>query len=117
MMTSKPFTVTVHCLTSPTPHSCAYERGVPSSRNALIFIGGLTSGPHASPQLNSLIQALQDAPELEYSFWEFRMRSSYTGFGYSSLANDAEDVAALVEYLKGLGKGKIVLLGSSTGMF
>lgn len=44
------------------------------------------------------------------------MRSSYTGFGYSSLANDAEDIAALVTYLRALNKTKIVLLGSSTGM-
>jgi pimeloyl-ACP methyl ester carboxylesterase len=53
---------------------------------------------------------------LDYSIWEFRMRSSYSGFGYSSLANDVEDVAALVQYLRGLGKEKIVLMGSSTGM-
>ena len=43
------------------------------------------------------------------------MRSSYTGFGYSSLANDVEDIAALVKYLQAQGKEKIVLLGSSTG--
>lgn len=43
------------------------------------------------------------------------MRSSYTGFGYSSLANDVEDIAALVTYLKGRDKKKIVLMGSSTG--
>jgi hypothetical protein len=43
------------------------------------------------------------------------MRSSYTGFGYSSLSNDVEDISALVMYLRGLRKDKIVLLGSSTG--
>ena len=43
------------------------------------------------------------------------MRSSYTGWGYSSLANDVEDIAALVKYLISLGKKRIVLLGSSTG--
>jgi pimeloyl-ACP methyl ester carboxylesterase len=45
------------------------------------------------------------------------MRSSYTGFGYSSLANDAEDISALVQYLRVSGKKKVVLLGSSTGMY
>jgi pimeloyl-ACP methyl ester carboxylesterase len=45
------------------------------------------------------------------------MRSSYTGFGFSSLAADAEDLSCLVAYLKTLGKEKIVLLGSSTGSF
>jgi len=43
------------------------------------------------------------------------MRSSYTGFGYSSLANDAADISSLVTYLRTLGKTKIVLLGHSTG--
>jgi hypothetical protein len=110
-----PFAVTVHPFTSPTPSSCAYERGDSSSRNALVYLGGLTSGPHATPQIEPLIEALQAGTDLSYSFWEFRMRSSYTGFGFSSLANDAEDLSALVIYLKGLGKEKIVLLGSSTG--
>ena len=114
-MASTPFSVTVHPFPSPTPSSCAYERGNASSCNALVFIGGLTSGPHATSQLESLVQVLQDDADLDYSFWEFRMRSSYTGFGYSSLANDVEDISALVKYLRDLGKEKIVLLGSSTG--
>lgn len=115
-MTSSSYTVTVHPFVSQTPFSCAYERGNPSSRNALVYLGGLTTGPHTTPQLNCLIETLNTVPELSYSFWEFRMRSSYTGFGYSSLANDAEDIAALVTYLRALNKTKIVLLGSSTGM-
>jgi hypothetical protein len=45
------------------------------------------------------------------------MRSSYTGFGFSSLANDVEDIAALVNHLHKLGKEKTVLLGSSTGLY
>lgn len=114
-MTTKPFTVTVHPFTSPTSSSCAYERGNPLSSNALVYLGGLTSGPHTSPQINCMVEALQEKPELNFSCWEFRMRSSYTGFGYSSLANDVEDISALVTYLKRLGKKKIVLLGSSTG--
>ncbi|KAH7384417.1 hypothetical protein DE146DRAFT_727900 [Phaeosphaeria sp. MPI-PUGE-AT-0046c] len=114
-MASVPYPVTVHPFTSQVPFSCAYERGNASSRNALVYLGGLTSGPHTTPQVNFLIETLGTTSELSYSFWEFRMRSSYTGFGYSSLANDAEDIAALVVYLRGLGKIKIVLLGSSTG--
>lgn len=43
------------------------------------------------------------------------MRSSYSGFGYSSLANDVADTAALVRYLHSLGEEKIVLMGASTG--
>ncbi|KAH7083993.1 hypothetical protein FB567DRAFT_96113 [Paraphoma chrysanthemicola] len=114
-MSPSPFNVTVHPFSSPTPSSCAYERGPTSSRNALVYISGLTSGPHTTPQVEPLIRALEAARDLDYSFWEFRMRSSYTGFGYSSIANDVDDTAALVEYLKGLGKQKVVLVGSSTG--
>jgi hypothetical protein len=113
----KPYAVTVHPFASPTPSSCAYERGSSSSPNVLVYLGGLTSGPHSSPQIEPLIAALQASTKLIYSFWEFRMRSSYTGFGFSSLAADAEDLSCLVAYLKTLGKEKIVLLGSSTGSF
>ncbi|KAH8708359.1 hypothetical protein GQ44DRAFT_628263 [Phaeosphaeriaceae sp. PMI808] len=113
-MASNPFPVVVHPFPSQLPFSCAYERGDGQCRNALVFIGGLTSGPHTT-QLDSLVKTLQASPDLSYSCWEFRMRSSYTGFGYSSLANDAEDLSSLVNYLKDLGKEKIVLLGSSTG--
>jgi hypothetical protein len=80
-----------------------------------VFIPGLTSGPHAT-DLAYLANMLQQSPSLDYSLWEFRMRSSYSGFGYSSLANDVEDTAALVQYLRSIGKQKIVLMGSSTGM-
>ncbi|KAH6642142.1 hypothetical protein C7974DRAFT_350419 [Boeremia exigua] len=114
----QPFSVIVHPLRSPTePHaySCAYERGNTSSRNALVYIGGLTGGLHTAVELmHHLLLALEDA-ELGYSIWESRMRSSYAGWGYSSLENDAEDIAALVNYLIGLGKKRVVLLGSSTG--
>lgn len=116
IMTSKPFPVNVHPFPSPTPSSCAYELGDPTSHNALICIGGLTSGPHTSSLPSSLLSSLQAAPSLSYSIWEFRMRSSYTGFGYSSLANDVEDISALVTYVRRVGKGKVVLCGSSTGL-
>jgi hypothetical protein len=59
---------------------------------------------------------LEQAPDLGFSLWEFRMRSSYSGFGCSSLANDVEDTAALVRYLRAIGKEKVVLMGSSTGL-
>jgi hypothetical protein len=114
-MSSIPFAVTVHPFSSPTPSSCAYERGNSSSRNALVYIGGLTSGPHSTPFIETLVSALQHTEDADYSLWEFRMRSSYTGFGHSSLANDVEDTTALVKYLHTLGKEKIVLMGSSTG--
>ncbi|KXX74294.1 hypothetical protein MMYC01_208559 [Madurella mycetomatis] len=112
-MASTPFPVTVHPFSSPTPNACAYERG-PSARNAFVFIGGLTDGPHTA-DVNFLATMLEQSPQVNYSLWEFRMRSSFSGFGYSSLANDVEDIAALVQYLRGIGKEKIVLMGISTG--
>lgn len=110
---SSPFQLTVHPFSSPTHDSCAYERGFSTAKNALVFIGGLTTGPHAT-SLAALAKMLEQSP-LDYSLWEFRMRSSYSGFGYSSIANDVEDTAALVQYLRGIGKKKIVLMGASTG--
>ncbi|KAJ8114259.1 hypothetical protein OPT61_g3812 [Boeremia exigua] len=113
-----PFSTTVHPFTSPTSpqaYSCAYERGNPSSRNALIYIGGLTSGPHTTLELLNTLLSFLDDTGLGYSIWEARMRSSFTGWGYSSLENDVEDIAALVKYLGRLGKERVVLLGSSTG--
>lgn len=116
----RPFTVRVHPFTSPTPHSCAYEYGTRHSDNALIYIGGLTGGPQTTDLVRNVNQDLEMMTErdaVKYSVFEFRMRSSYTGFGYSSLKNDVEDLAALVAYLKGAGVWKkIVLMGSSTGM-
>lgn len=43
------------------------------------------------------------------------MRSSYTGFGYGSLKEDAEDLKGLLQYLKEIGMGRVILIGSSTG--
>ncbi|KAJ4264921.1 hypothetical protein NW762_005164 [Fusarium torreyae] len=115
MAPSGPFSVTVHPFESKCRASAAYEIGLPSARNAIVFIGGLTDGPHTIPYTRLLAQRLEDAKELGYSIFEIRMRSSFTGFGISSLSNDVEDISALVKYLRGIGKEKIVLFGSSTG--
>ncbi|KAM5345372.1 hypothetical protein ACJ41O_011234 [Fusarium nematophilum] len=115
MAPSGPFSVVVHPFDSPTRASCAYEIGPTAARNAIIFIGGLTDGPHTIPYTRLLAQELENAKELSYSCFEIRMRSSFTGFGTSSLSNDAEDISALVKYLRGTGKERIVLFGSSTG--
>ncbi|KAI4674742.1 uncharacterized protein J4E84_010483 [Alternaria hordeiaustralica] len=88
--------------------------------NALVFLGGLGSGPHTTHYLRPLNDALEsaslkDGTDVQYSIWELRMRSSYTGFGHGSLEEDAEDLRELVEYLKEIEKEKVVLIGSSTG--
>lgn len=112
---SKAFSVGVHPFISRTPNSCAYERGDPESPNAFVYIGGLTGGPHTANELvGTLLTALKMA-DLGYSIWEFRMRSSYTGWAHSTLDHDAADIASFFAYLKKLGKERIVLMGSSTG--
>ncbi|KAM7214089.1 esterase lipase [Rhypophila decipiens] len=134
MSTSKPFTVTVHSFKGKGGHALtAYERHIDAphaqsdsrtttaegqdagskATNALIFIGGLTSGPHTT-EIDFLVDNAKIVA-LGYSVWESHMRSSYSGFGFSSLANDAEDIASLVEYLRARQTEKVVLVGTSTG--
>ena len=110
-----PFPVTVHPYRAPVRGSCAYELGLTQSRNAVIFIGGLTDGPHTSPFIRRVAKHLEKASHLSYSIFEVRLRSAYIGFGTSSLANDVADVSALVKYLRSIGKEKIFLFGHSTG--
>lgn len=114
MSASATYTVKVHPFASKTSRSCGFEYGNEDAANALVFIGGLTGGPQSSYAAQHIAEKLRSS-ESSYALWEFRMRSSYSGFGFSSLANDAEDTAAFVTYLRGLGKKKIVLVGQSTG--
>ncbi|KAG6006624.1 hypothetical protein E4U21_006846 [Claviceps maximensis] len=122
MASNTTFPVTVHTYRSPTRGACAYELGsthaasTTANKNAIIFIGGLGDGPHTVPYIRTVARHLETAgKELAYSIFEIRLRSSFIGFGTSSLSNDVEDIAALVKYLRGLGKEKIVLFGHSTG--
>lgn len=111
--------VIVHPFPSATPNSCAYQRGCANSPNALVYVPGLTGGPHTSLAFLDAVQQRLDGiseEELRFDVWEFRMRSSYTGFGISSIVNDVEDIAALVGYLKVCGKKRVVLMGSSSGL-
>lgn len=109
-----PFSVTVHPYESKVKHACAYELGTPG-QNALVFIGGLTDGPHTVPYIRTIAAKIAAAPGLGYSVFEIRIRSSFDGFGWGSLAQDVEDISAVVKYLRSLGKEQIVLMGHSTG--
>lgn len=116
MASNSPFVVTVHPYKSPTRGACAYELGTNTTKNAIIFIGGLGDGPHTVPYIRTVARHLETAgKELAYSVFELRLRSSFIGFGTSSLKEDVDDIAALVKYLRGMGKEKIVLFGHSTG--
>lgn len=115
MDSGEPFTVTVHPFPSRTRKNCAYELGNTNAKNALVFIGGLKDGPHTTPYIRTVARHLDESKTLDYSTFEIRMRSSFLGFGTSSLKNDVEDISGLVKYLRGKGKEKIVLMGHSTG--
>lgn len=110
-----PFSVLVHPYCAPSAGTCAYEQGDASSKNAVIFIGGLTDGPHTTGFIRTVARHLEQARRLDYSVFEVRLRSSFTGFGTSSLARDVEDISALVTHLRRLGREKVVLFGHSTG--
>ncbi|KAI0887503.1 DUF1749-domain-containing protein [Annulohypoxylon maeteangense] len=115
MPPSGTFTVTVHPFKSPTPHACAYEVGPANAQNALVFIGGLGDGPHTVPYPRAIAKRLEAEAELSYSVFEFRLTSSFSGFGFARLANDVADISALVKYLRSIGKQRVVLIGHSTG--
>lgn len=126
--TPSPFPVIVHPYPSPLPQSYAYELSHPPTspsqpppRNAIVFIGGLGDGPHTVPYVRAVARALAgDGAGVggTYSVFEARLSSSFDGYGYATggLAGDVAEVGALVRYLRGtLGKGRIVLMGHSTG--
>ncbi|KAK7742136.1 hypothetical protein SLS53_004722 [Cytospora paraplurivora] len=116
MADSKPFPVTVHPYTSKVFRNAAlYELGSSSARNTLLFVGGLGDGPHTVPYIRTVAAKIEAAEDLSYSVFEIRIRSSFSGFGWNSLANDVEDISAAVKYLRSIGKEKVVLMGHSTG--
>ncbi|KKP07893.1 hypothetical protein THAR02_00101 [Trichoderma harzianum] len=112
MNANVPFSVTVHPYR---PGYAAYETGSIGRKNAVVFIGGLGDGPHSVQYLRTVAKYLEDAENLSYSLFEFRLRSSFSGFGTASLADDVADISTLVKYLRSIGKEKIVLFGHSTG--
>lgn len=115
MDSSGPFPLLAHPYRSPARGTCAYEMGNTASKNALVFIGGLKDGPHTTPYVRTIARRLEKAPELDFSVFETRLRSSFDGFGTSSLADDVHDISALVKYLRSIGREKIILFGHSTG--
>lgn len=116
MAPAKPFSSIVHPFDPPaTPGACAYEIGLSDAKNALVFIGGLGDGPHNVAYPRAIAKRLESQPALSYSVFEFRLRSSFLGFGFLRLVDDVEDISALVKYLRSIGKEKVVLIGHSTG--
>lgn len=82
-------------------------------RQQVIFIGGLTDGFLATEYLEPLAIALEKE---KWSLVQFLLSSSYSGYGTSSLKEDAAELDQLINYLinKEDSEG-VVLLGHSTG--
>ncbi|TLS27954.1 hypothetical protein PpBr36_00537 [Pyricularia pennisetigena] len=112
---STPFPVLVHPFKSPVPKQCAYESGSSTAKNALICIGGLGDGPHTLRYVRTIAQRLEMETALNYSVFEVRLSSAFNGFGTKRLSDDVAEISALVQYLRCIGREKIVLMGHSTG--
>lgn len=91
----------------------AFETGPIQSTETVVFIGGLGDGFNAVPFLEPLVKRLSD---LNWSFIQVQLSSSFNGYGNTNLQTDAKELDSLVTYLKDKrGKTKIVFLGHSTG--
>lgn len=88
-----------------------YRSCLPSSQNLLILIGGLFDGLGTIPYTESISDALPST----WSLAQPILTSSYKGWGMTCLQQDVNELSKCVAYFRSLKKGKIVLLGSSTG--
>ncbi|KAG8658732.1 hypothetical protein MANES_03G184900v8 [Manihot esculenta] len=95
----------------PKPIQVAFKTG--DHKQQLVFIGGLTDGFLATEYLGPLAIALDRE---KWSLVQLLMSSSYSGYGTSTLQQDAKEIDQLVSYLinKENSEG-VVLLGHSTG--
>lgn len=82
-------------------------------KQQVVFIGGLTDGFLATEYLEPLAIALDKE---KWSLVQFLLSSSYSGYGISSLKEDATELDQLINHLinKEDSEG-VVLLGHSTG--
>lgn len=95
----------------PKPIQVAFKTG--DYKQQLIFIGGLTDGFLATQYLEPLASALDKE---KWSLVQFLLSSSYSGYGISSLKEDAMELDQLISYFinKEDSEG-VILLGHSTG--
>ncbi|XP_068660100.1 UPF0613 protein PB24D3.06c-like [Aristolochia californica] len=95
----------------PKPAQVVFRTGC--FQQQVIFIGGLTDGFLATEYLEHLSAALENE---KWSLVQPLLSSSYSGYGISSLQQDASELDQLIDYLinKENSEG-VVLLGHSTG--
>ncbi|KAL2046255.1 hypothetical protein N7G274_001702 [Stereocaulon virgatum] len=99
----------------PAPPLTAFEHShgfSDPSTNTLIFLGGLFDGLLTVPFVPTLVRATSS----NWTLTEPVLSSAYRQWGFSSLGEDVAEITILVEYFRKLRpKGRIVLLGHSTG--
>ncbi|KAK6455133.1 uncharacterized protein RJT20DRAFT_54897 [Scheffersomyces xylosifermentans] len=88
--------------------------------NVVLFVGGLGNGLLDVPYLPPLAERLRSLKTRDgnWVLIQILIRSSYSGWGTSSLRNDTRDISALIKYLRspiGGNRKKIILHGHSTG--
>ncbi|KAL8047843.1 hypothetical protein ABFX02_07G026000 [Erythranthe guttata] len=95
----------------PKPIQVAFKTG--DYKQQVIFIGGLTDGFLATEYLEPLAIALEKE---NWSLVQFLFSSSYSGYGISSLKQDAMEIDQLISYFINKEESEgVVLLGHSTG--
>ncbi|KAK1395184.1 UPF0613 protein like [Heracleum sosnowskyi] len=95
----------------PKPVQVAFKTG--DYKQQVIFIGGLTDGFLATEYLEPLAVALDKE---KWTLVQFLLSSSYSGYGISSLKEDAMELDQLISYFinKEDSEG-VILIGHSTG--
>ncbi|XP_047322226.1 UPF0613 protein PB24D3.06c-like [Impatiens glandulifera] len=95
----------------PNPIQVAFKTG--TFQRQVIFVGGLSNGFLATDYLEPLAISLENE---KWSLVQFLLSSSYTGYGTSSLKQDAMELDQLINYLINNEESEgVVLLGHSTG--
>jgi pimeloyl-ACP methyl ester carboxylesterase len=82
-----------------------------SSPNLLLWIGGLTDTYHSVSYVYTLAASLPSS----WSLAQVNLSSAGSGWGVSSLDQDVRELDSLIQHFRAQGKGKVVLMGHSTG--
>ncbi|KAF1345945.1 hypothetical protein BDV97DRAFT_359429 [Delphinella strobiligena] len=82
-----------------------------SPSNLLIWIGGLTDTYHSVQYPYTLSKRLPN----DWSLAQVNLSSAGSGWGTSSLGRDVDELSKIVAYFGEHRKGKIVIMGHSTG--
>jgi pimeloyl-ACP methyl ester carboxylesterase len=85
--------------------------GSSSSPNLLLWIGGLTDTYHSVSYVYTLASSLPPS----WSLAQVNLSSAGSGWGISSLDQDVRELSCLIHHFRAQGKGKVVIMGHSTG--